>query len=226
MGRGLERPDPSGRQSRGGDSVDFPQSTGKLLRALPIAGLMAGASALLLLVGLRGAGLLAVLAGVLAFAFFGPALLILLWTVVRPNYLRVEAGRLRFRLYGVEASIPWGEIHAITGGVGWPSLTFRDPERVVRSIRFRGIPLLGWILEIPTRIVSFLIRRPLANMYPTTRRQLVSGFRANERMFGFHYGLPTSLLEGSTASIVEVMRRAAARAPQPPLGVESEAEEP
>lgn len=195
-----------------GDPVEFRQATPKLLRVLPVAALMAGVSGLLLLVGLRGAGLAAVLAGVLGCTFFLPALLILLAALIRPNYLIVDDDGLRFRLSGLEGSLPWGEVRAITTGTGWPSLTFHDPDRVSRMIHFRGIPLLGWVLEVPTRLVSLWIRRPLANLYPTTRQQLVSGFRANERTFGFHYGLPTSTLEGATATIVAAMRRAAAGA--------------
>lgn len=182
---------------------------------LPIATLMAGGSALLLLVGLRGAGLMGILGGALGLSFFGPALLVFLWALVRPNYLVVEDDGLRFRLHSVEATIPWEEVQAITTGAGWPSLTFHDPERVTRAVRFCGLWPLGWIIEIPTRIVSLIIRRPLANSYPTTRRQLLDGFRANDGMFGFHYGLPTSMLEGSTAEMVKAMRRAATP-PRPP----------
>lgn len=190
-----------------GEAVCFRQSTTKLVRVLPAAVVMAGGSGLLFLVGVRGAGLAAVLAGGLGLAVFGPALLLLLWAVVRPNYLVADTDRVRFRLYTVEATIAWAEIRAVGAGAGWPSLTFHDCERISRSVVFRGFPLLGWIVEIPTRVVSLIIRQPLANMCPTTRRQLADGFRANERMFGFHYGLPTSLLDGSSREIIAAMRR-------------------
>lgn len=190
------------------DAVVFPQSTSRLLRVLPLAVLMAGGSGLLVVVGVRGAGPIALLGGLLGLTFFGPALLILAWGLVSPNYLAVHSRGLRFRLHGLEAMIPWEEIREVSGGVGWPSLTFHDCERVARDIRFRGLRPLGWVLEVPTRIVSLIIRRPLANMYPMTRRQLVEAFRANERMFTFHYGLPTSLLEGSSREIMDAITRA------------------
>lgn len=192
------------------DAVVFPQSRARLLRVLPLAIAMTGGSGLLFVVGLRGAGPIALLGGLLGLTFFGPALLILAWGLVSPNYLEVHPQGLRFRLHGLEATIPWEEIREVSGGVGWPSLTFHDCERVARDIRFRGFRPLGWLLEVPTRIVSLIIRRPLANMYPTTRRQLADAFRANERMFTFHYGLPTSLVEGSGREIIEAMKRARA----------------
>lgn len=200
------------REPRVGESVVFRQSTLKLFRILPLASLMAGASGLLVVVGLHGAGIHALLAGGLGLVFFGPALFILLWAFVQPNYLVVDASGLRFRLYSLEATVPWEEVRTVSAGAGWPSLTFYDGDQVSQRFQFRGLLPLGWLLEIPTRIVSLILRRPLANMYPTTRRQLVDGFRANEQMFGFHYGLPTSLLDSSTREIVATMRGAVAAA--------------
>lgn len=197
-----------GHDGSASTAVTFRQSTAKLLRVLPLAVAMAAASGLLVLVGWRGAGLGAMLAGGLGLVFFGPALLILLWTLVRPNYLTVDDGGLRLRLYSLEANIPWTEIRGVSAGAGWPSLTFHDCERVSGSVEVCGIRPLGWLLEVPTRLVTLILHRPLANVYPTTQRQIVDGFRANEQMFGFHYGLPTSLLEGSTRTMLVAMRRA------------------
>jgi hypothetical protein len=189
------------------DAIVFRQATAKLLRMLPLAFAMAGGSAAIGAAGLQGAGVGALLAGGLGLSFFGPALVILLWALVRPNYLAVDADALRFRLYSLEADIPWGEIRRATAGAGWPALTFYDCDQASHHVRFRGLKPLGWALEVPTQVAGLIIRQPIANIYPSTRRQLVSGFHANERMFGFHCGLPTSLLEGSTKEMVAAMRR-------------------
>ena len=168
---------------------------------------MAAGSGAILLLGLRGGGLQALAPGVLGVAFFGPAFVILLWAFVRPNYLAIDDEGVQFRMYCVEGRIPWEEIGQVSAGAGWPSLTFDDCERVSRQVRLCGVRPLGWVLEIPTRAVSLMIRRPLANIYPATAGQLARGFRANEEMFGFHYGLPTSLLEGTTEEMVRAVRK-------------------
>ena len=59
----------------------------------------------------------------------------------------------------------------------------------------------------PWWAVSLIIRRPLANIYPTNRGQLRQHFRANERMFRFHYGMPTDLLAERGREILRALKR-------------------
>lgn len=55
--------------------------------------------------------------------------------------------------------------------------------------------------------VSLPLRQPLANLYPMNREQLLQAFRANQRMYGFHYGMPSSLLEASGPEILAALKR-------------------
>ncbi|HXH81342.1 MAG TPA: hypothetical protein VNN07_00270, partial [Candidatus Tectomicrobia bacterium] len=177
-------------------------------RILPAATLMAGASALLLVVGARTLHPLPLVGGVLGTAFFGPALLILAHALVRPCYLAIEPHGVRFRFYSVECAIPWSEVRAVSAGTGWPALTFHDPQRVADAARVSAIRPLGWLLAVPTRVVAALLGAPLGPLYPTSRREVLAAFLANAATFGFHYGLPTSLLEADTRELVERLRRA------------------
>jgi hypothetical protein len=183
------------------------QSPRKFLRVLPLAFAMFAASAILLWVSARSANLLGVLGGGLAVTFFGPAFLILLHASIQPSHLRITAEGIRCRFYSLSLAIPWENIREVSGGAGWPALIFHDCDAVARSATFHGFPPLGWLLQIPTKAVGLLLRRPVANIYPLTRGQLLGAFRANEKMFGFHYGMPTSLLERSTEEILSALRR-------------------
>lgn len=183
------------------------QSPRKLLRMLPLAFAMFAASAALLWVSIRSPNLLGVLGGGLAVSFFGPTFFILLHASIQPSHLMITAEGVRCRFYSLSLAIPWENVREVTGGAGWPSLTFHDCDAVARNATFHGFPPLGWLLQIPTKAVGLLLRRPLANIYPLTRGQLLGAFRANEKMFGFHYGLPTSLLERSTEEILTALRR-------------------
>lgn len=55
--------------------------------------------------------------------------------------------------------------------------------------------------------MSLLLRQPIANIYPMNRKQLLQAFLANERMFRFHYGMPTDLLERSNQEILDLLKR-------------------
>ncbi len=59
----------------------------------------------------------------------------------------------------------------------------------------------------PHEGVSLLLRQPLANLYPMNREQLLRAFRAYEKMFGFHYGMPSSLLEASGPEIPAALKQ-------------------
>jgi hypothetical protein len=183
------------------------QSPRKLLKGLLLTFVFFVPSALLLGTGVLSAHPLALVGGGLGVAFSGPILLILLHALVQPSYLKIDDWGVNFRFYSVELAVPWENIREVSGGAGWPSLTFYDPDSVARAARFRGLPPLGWVLQIPTRAVSLIIRRPLANLYPTNRGQFLQHFRANERMFRFHYGLPTDLLEQSGREILKALKR-------------------
>lgn len=183
------------------------QSTRKLFRVLPLAFGMFAASGLILAVAIYSRSLLGMLVGVIAVAFFGPALFILVSAVFWPSSLTVDDRGVRCRFYSVEIEIPWENIRDVSGRAGWPALTFHDCEAVARAARFHGFPPLGWLLQIPTKAVSLLLRQPLANIYPTSCAQLAGAFRANERTFGFHYGMPSDLLERSNQEIVELLKR-------------------
>jgi hypothetical protein len=186
----------------------------KLLKALVLALGLLSVSAAILLGSLRGAHFFGVLAGAVATTFFGPILLVLLHAIVRPNYLVIGDRGLRFRFYSVELTVPWESVREIGGGVGWPSLTFHDCETVARSATVRGWPPVGWLLQLPTGLVSLLLRQPLANLYPVTLGQLLQAFRANERMFRFHYGMPSDLLEKSNKEILALLRARRPRTPR------------
>lgn len=187
------------------------QATGKLLRVFPIALLMFALSAGILWVSLLRRSYVGTFAGCLTFSFFGPAFLIMLQGLVRPNYLRADDRGIRCRFYSVELGVPWDNVRAVTGGVGWPALTFHDPEAAARSARFWGLLPLSWVLEFPAQIVSALVKRPIANIYPMTSGQLLRMFRANEQTFGFHYGMPTDALERPGHDILAALRRWHAR---------------
>ncbi|MGH7388348.1 MAG: hypothetical protein ACREM3_02665 [Candidatus Rokuibacteriota bacterium] len=188
------------------------QSYAKLWRILPLAAVMAVVPALLLWVGLAAGRVFVAATGALGLLFFGPALLILLQAVIVPSYLVIDDEGLRFRFYSVELAVPWGAIKEIGPGMGWPALTFHDPRSVVDSATLVGLPPLAWMLAVPTWVVSRIVGRPLANIYPTSKRQLLGMFLANEESFGFHYGMPSSLLEASGRDIMAALRRRRPRA--------------
>lgn len=168
---------------------------------------MFAASGALLGISIRSANLLGLLGGGLGVAFFGPAFLMLAHAIFQPSHLRIDEGAVSFRFYSLSLAVPWHQIRQITAGVGWPSLTFDDCDTVARTATFHGFPPLGWLLQTPTKAVSLILRQPLANLYPMNRKQLLHAFRANERMFGFHYGTPSSLLEFGTQEILAALRR-------------------
>jgi hypothetical protein len=187
------------------------QATGKLLRFFPIAFLMFALSAGILWISLLRHSYMGTFVGCLAVSFFGPAFLIMAQGLVRPSYLRADEWGIQCRFYSVELGVPWSNIRAVTSGVGWPALTFHDPEAAARSAHFWGLLPLSWILEFPARIVSALVKRPIANVYPMTGRQLLGMYRANEKTFGFHYGMPTDALERPGREILAALRRWHAR---------------
>lgn len=55
--------------------------------------------------------------------------------------------------------------------------------------------------------VSLPLRQPLANLYPMNRERHPGAFRANERISGFHYGMPSGLLEASGPEILAALKR-------------------
>lgn len=187
------------------------QSYRKLLLVLPLACLMALASALILWLSSSILHPIGILVGVVGVAFFFPALLILLQALVVPSYLRIDDAGINCRFYSIELSVAWDNIKEITGGMGWPSLVFYDPEIVASTAKFCSFAPIGWLLMIPTKSVSLLLRRPLPNIYPGTRKGLLQAFRATEQSFGFHYGLPSDLLEKSNREILTLLRQRARR---------------
>lgn len=195
----------SGRMGR--EQIVIRQCRSKLLKILPIALGMLAVSGLILGVSFRSGSPVALFIGAVAVAFFGPAFLILAHELIRPSYLTIDDWGVRFRFHSLEMVVPWENIREVGGGAGWPSLTFYDCEAVARTTKFSGWLPLGWLLTISTKVVSLILRRPLANLYPTNPQQLLQAFRANERMFQFHYGMPSSLLERSTREIVALLKR-------------------
>lgn len=185
----------------------FHQSSARLWKIVPLAVAMAALPALLLGLGLARGQIIVAGAGVLGLFFFGPALVMLAQAMVVPSYLTIDDVGVRFRFYSVELSVPWSAIADVGPGVGWPALTFHEPERVARSATFIAFPPLAWMLAVPTLAVSLMLRRPLANIYPTGPRQLLAVFRANAESFGFHYGMPSSLLEAGGPEILAALRR-------------------
>jgi len=187
------------------------QSYRKLLLALPLAGVMFLVSALILWVSWSSLNPIGIVVGVVAVGFFFPALVMLLQAAMFPSYLAIDDAGINCRFYSIELSASWDNIKGITGGVGWPSLVFHSPEVVAATAKFWGFPPIGWLLAIPTRFVSLVLRRPMPNIYPATRKALLRAFRSTEQSFGFHYGMPSDLLDKSNREILTLLRRRARR---------------
>jgi hypothetical protein len=185
------------------------QSYRKLLLILPLACLMFLVSAVILWISWVSVNPIGIVVGTVAVGFFFPALVMLLQAVIFPSYLTIDDGGITCRFYSIELSIAWDNIKEITGGMGWPSFIFHDPEIVASRARFSAFAPIGWLLSIPTKFVSLLLNKPMPNMYPATRKALLRAFRSTEQSFGFHYGLPSDLLEKGNQEILALLRRRA-----------------
>lgn len=108
----------------GKEAIVIHQSKRKLLKLLPLALLMFAGSGLLLRVSILNRNPFGVVIAGIAVAFFGPAFFILACALIRPSYLRIDDWGVHFRFYSVEMAVPWKNIQEVSGGVGWPSLTF------------------------------------------------------------------------------------------------------
>lgn len=166
-------------------------------------------SALILWLSWSSVNPIGIVVGIVAVGFFFPALVMLLQAAIFPSYVTVDDAGISCRFYSIELSISWDNIKEITGGVGWPSLIFHNPEIVAGTARFWGFAPIGWLLAIPTKFVSLFLQRPMPNMYPPTRKALLRAFRSTEQSFGFHYGMPSDLLDKSNREILTLLRRRA-----------------
>lgn len=119
------------------------QSYRKLLKMLPLAFVMFAGAGLIVAIGVLALSPAALLAGAIAVAFFGPAFLILVQALFQPSYLRIDDHGVTCRFYSAELRVTWDNVRDVSGGVGWPSLTFYDCEAVARAARFRGFAPLG-----------------------------------------------------------------------------------
>jgi hypothetical protein len=177
---------------------------GRLIGFLLLCLMFVGLSVWLVLTG----GVIAVIAGVLAIAFFGGGLILVLVLAFRRGGL----SQLALTPTGIEtaegATVPWSDVEevGVTSGSGkmvW--LLLNSYQRYADSMTARGRREAGWKIRFMKPFAHLLRFLPPMRRYADRVRDPADELAWNREHFGYDLGISTAWLDRSPEEFVELL---------------------